>query len=131
MEYWNEGDRAFAFFDEDEYFYPATIVKIDGDDIYIRFDTGEEEWTSSDYLEEFKVAEDEEVECKSARDDLYYDVVVLDVDGDRVEVEYGNETTEWTTLNRLRFYIDEGWFLQSCSTRLANGQTEFLIIRGL
>ena len=108
MEYWNEGDRAFAFFDEDEYFYPATIVKIDGDDIYIRFDTGEEEWTSSDYLEEFKVAEDEEVECKSARDDLYYDVVVLDVDGDRVEVEYSNETTEWTTLNRLRFYIDEG-----------------------
>ncbi|MBI2332318.1 MAG: hypothetical protein HYU84_09210 [Chloroflexi bacterium] len=107
MEYWNEGDRAFAFWDEDEYFYPATIIKIDGDDIYIRFDSGEEEWTSADYLEEFKVEEDEEVECKSARDDLYYDVVVVGVDGERVEVEYDDETTEWTTLNRLRFYIDE------------------------
>ena len=107
MEYWNEGNRAFAFFDEDEYFYPATIVKIDGDDIYIRFDTGEEEWTSSDYLEEFLVEPDEEVECKSANDGLYYDVVVLGVDGERVQVEYENETTEWTEMNRLRFYIDE------------------------
>lgn len=108
MEYWNEGDRVFAYFDEDEYFYPATIIKIDGDDIYVRFDTGEEEWTNADYLEEYKVVEDEEVECQSTKDDLYYDVTVVSVDGDRVEVEYDDETREWTTLRRLRFYIDEG-----------------------
>lgn len=107
MEYWNEGDRVFAYFDEDEYFYPATIIKIDGDDIYVRFDTGEEEWTNADYLEEYKVAEDEEVECQSAKDNLYYDVTVVDVDGDRVEVEYDDETREWTTLARLRFYMEE------------------------
>ncbi|MBK9207598.1 MAG: hypothetical protein IPL71_04560 [Anaerolineales bacterium] len=40
MEYWNEGDRTFAFWDDDEYFYPATILSIEGDDISIRFDTG-------------------------------------------------------------------------------------------
>jgi hypothetical protein len=107
MEYWTEGGRTFAFWDEDEYFYPATIITIEGDDIFIRFDTGEEEWTNADYLEEFLVEVDDEVECKSAKDDLYYDVVVLDVDGDRVEVEYENETTEWTTLSRLRFFVDE------------------------
>lgn len=107
MEHWNEGDRAFAYWDADEYFYPATIIKIEGDDIYIRFDTGEEEWTDSDFLEVFEVEADEQVECKSAKDDQYYDVVVLDVDGDRVEVEYEDETTEWTTLSRLRFYLDE------------------------
>jgi hypothetical protein len=107
MDYWTEGNRAFAFWDEDEYFYPATIVTIDGDDIFVRFDTGEEEWTSADYLEEFIVEVDEEVECKSVQDNLYYDVVVLDVDGDRVEVEYEDETTEWSTLSRLRFFIDE------------------------
>jgi len=107
MKYWNEGQRAFAFFDEDEYFYPATILQIDGDDIYIRFDTGEEEWTSSDYLEEYLVVANDEVECQSNQDDLFYDVTVLEVDGERVEVEYDNGTTEWTSLNRLRFYIDE------------------------
>ena len=42
MEYWSEGSRAFAFWDEDEYFYPATIVTIEGDDIFIRFETSEE-----------------------------------------------------------------------------------------
>jgi len=107
MEYWNEGDRTFAFWDEDEYFYPATIIKIEGDDIFIRFDTGEEEWTDSDYLEEFLVEVDDQVECKSIQDEMYYDVVVLDVDGDRVEVEYEDETTEWSTLSRLRFLVDE------------------------
>ncbi len=30
MDYWTEGNRAFAFWDEDEYFYPATIITIDG-----------------------------------------------------------------------------------------------------
>jgi hypothetical protein len=107
MEYWTEGNRAFAFWDEDEYFYPATIITIEGDDIFIRFDTGEEEWTDADYLEEFQVEVDDEVECKSAQDNLYYDVIVLSVDGERVEVEYEDETTEWTTLSRLRFFVDE------------------------
>lgn len=107
MEYWNEGDRTFAYWDEDEYFYPATIVKIEGDDIFIRFDTGEEEWTNSDFLEAFEVEVDEQVECKSAKDDQYYDVIVLNVDGDRVEVGYDDDTTEWSTLSRLRFYMDE------------------------
>jgi hypothetical protein len=107
MEYWTEGNRTFAFWDDDEYFYPATIITIDGDDIFVRFDTGEEEWTNVDYLEEFIVEVDDEIECKSAQDNLFYDVVVLDVDGDRVEVEYEDETTQWSTLSRLRFFVDE------------------------
>jgi len=107
MDYWTEGNRAFAFWDEDEYFYPATIVTIDGEDIFVRFDTGEEEWTTSDYLEEFLVEVDDEIECKSARDNLYYDVVVINLDGERVEVEYEDETTEWSALSRLRFFVDE------------------------
>jgi len=107
MDYWTEGNRAFAFWDEDEYFYPTTIIALDGEDIFIRFDTGEEEWTNADYLEEFIVEVDDEVECKSTQDNLYYDVTVLDVDGDRVEVEYEDETSEWSTLSRLRFFVDE------------------------
>jgi hypothetical protein len=107
MDYWTEGNRAFAFWDEDEYFYPATILTIEGDDIFIRFDTGEEEWTDADYLEEFLVEVDDEVESKSTQDNLYYDVIVLSVDGEQVEVEYEDGTTEWTTLSRLRFLVDE------------------------
>ena len=107
MDYWTEGNRAFAFWDEDEYFYPATIITIEDEDIFIRFDTGEEEWTDADYLEEFLVEVNDEVECKSAQDNLYYDVTVLDLDGERVEVEFEDGTTEWSTLSRLRFLVDE------------------------
>ncbi len=107
MDFWTIGSRAFAYWDEDEYFYPATIVTIDGDDIFVRFDTGEEEWTDAEYLEEFIVEVDDEVECKSTQDNLYYDVTILDIDGDRVEVGYEDDTTEWSSLSRLRFFIDE------------------------
>ena len=107
MNYWKEGERAFAFWDEDEYFYPATIVSIDGEDIYIHFDNGEEEWTEANYLEGYAVNINDQIECQSLRDDLYYDVVVKNVDGERVEVEYDDETTEWTTLDRLRFFVEE------------------------
>ena len=107
MEYWDIGDRVFAYWDDDDYFYPATILSIEEEDIYIRFDTGEEEWTQDEYLEEYAVAEDEEVECKAAKDDQYYDVTVRSADGDRVEVEFSDGSTEWTVLNRIRFYIEE------------------------
>ncbi|MBI3162762.1 MAG: hypothetical protein HYZ23_09640 [Chloroflexi bacterium] len=107
MDYWNEGDRAFAFWDEDEYFYPATVLKIEGGDVYIRFDSGEEEWTDPDSLDDYVAEMGEEVECKSAQDGMYYNVTVTDVDGDRAQVEYEDETTEWANLNRLRFYMDE------------------------
>lgn len=107
MDYWSEGDRVFAYWDEDDYFYPATILSIVDEDIFIHFDTGEEEWTQEEFLEEFAVSADEEVECRASKDDQYYDVTVLDADGDRVEVEFENGSTEWTTLNRIRFYIEE------------------------
>lgn len=107
MDYWNEGDRVYAYWDEDDYFYPATILEITEEDILIRFDTGEEEWTQADYLEEYAVSANEEVECKSAKDDMYYDVTVLAVNGDQVQVSFDDGSSEWTTLNRIRFYIEE------------------------
>jgi hypothetical protein len=106
MEYWSKGDRVYAYWDEDEYFYPAQILSIEDEDIHIRFDSGEEEWTTVDYVDEYSAKINQEVECQSAQDDLYYDVTIIGVDGDKVEVEYGNETTEWTTLDRLRFYVE-------------------------
>ncbi len=107
MDYWSEGDRVFAYRDEDDYFYPAVILNIAEEDIYIRFDTGEEEWTQEEYLEEYAVSPDEEVECKAAKDDQYYDVTVRSVDGDRLEVEFSDGSIEWSALNRVRFYIED------------------------
>ena len=107
MEYWDVGDRVFAYWDDDDYFYPATILEMEEEDIYIRFDTGEEEWTQADYLEEYATAAGEEVECKSAKDNQYYDVTVLNANGEQVEVEFDDGSTEWTTLNKIRLYIEE------------------------
>ena len=100
MEYWIEGNRAFAFWDEDEYFYPATIITIEGEDLFIRFDTGEEEWTDADYLEEFLVEVDDQVECKSAKDNLYYDVVILDVDESKMSPSASRSAAKSSLISR-------------------------------
>ena len=47
------------------------------------------------------------MECKSAEDNLYYDVTVLEVDGEKLKVEYEDGTTEWSTFPRIRFMVDE------------------------
>ncbi len=106
MEYWEVGHRAFAYWDEDEYFYPATIISIEGEDIFVRFDTGEEEWTDAEYLEEYMAEVGEEIECKYSQDDMYYSATILEVDGERIQVEFEDGVVEWSTLNRVRFYLD-------------------------
>lgn len=107
MEYWNVGDRAFAYWEADEYYYPATITEIEDEDIYIRYDTGEEAWTNSDYLQEMIVETGDLVESKWSEDGEYYAAEVLSVSGDQVQVQYEDGNEEWTTLNNLRAWYEE------------------------
>jgi hypothetical protein len=107
MEYWNVGDRAFAYWEADEYYYPATITQIEDENIYIRYDTGEEEWTSADYLEEMAVAPGDWVESKWSEDDDYYSAEVLTVSGNQLQVRYEDGTEEWTSLDNLRTWYEE------------------------
>ena len=72
----------------DQYYYPATLTQVEGDDIYIRYDTGEEEWTNSDYLAEMKVAVGDEVESKWSQDGEYYTAQVTAINGEQVHVVY-------------------------------------------
>jgi hypothetical protein len=107
MEYWNVGDRAFAYWEEDEYYYPATITQIDGDDIHVRYDTGEEEWTNNDYLAEMKVEVGDAVESQWSEDGEYYPAEVTAVNGEQVQVLYEDDSEEWTSINNLRAWYEE------------------------
>jgi len=107
MDYWIVGNRAFAYWEADQYYYPATITQVEGDDIYIRYDTGEEEWTNSDYLAEMKVAVGDEVESKWSQDGEYYTAQVTAINGEQVHVVYEDGNEEWTSINNLRTWYDE------------------------
>jgi hypothetical protein len=107
MEYWKVGDRAFAYWEADEYYYPATITDIEEDEIHIRYDSGEEEVTNADYLEDLTVEVGEEVECASAEDGEYYSAWIAEVTGEQVRVTYEDDTEETTTMSNIRNWYEE------------------------
>ena len=107
MDYWTVGNRVFAYWEADQYYYPATITQVEGDDIFIRYDTGEEEWTNSDYLAEMKVAVGDEVESKWSQDEEYYTAQVTAINGEQIHVVYEDGNEEWTSINNLRTWYDE------------------------
>jgi hypothetical protein len=101
-------DRVFAYSEDDEYYYPATITQIDGDAIYVRYDDGDEEWTEGDYLSDLAVEVGEEVESMWSEDEEYYPAEVLAVNGERVQIAWEeDDSEEWTTLSTLRSWDDE------------------------
>ena len=110
MDSWRAGDRALAFWDADGYWYPATIVSINRDgDIQIKYDDGDEEVTDADFLDDLIVAVGDYVEIKSADGDGYHEAEVLDVQGERIQVGYEDDSTEWTTVGSLRVPDWENW----------------------
>ena len=101
-------DRVFAYWEADEYYYPATITEIDGDSIYIRYDDGNEEWTESDYLSDLAVEVGEKVEAMWSEDERYYYAEVLAVKGEQVQVAWYDESgEEWVAMSALRSWDDE------------------------
>lgn len=101
-------NRVFAYSEDDEYYYPATITQIENDDINIRYDTGEEEWTNSDYLAELKVEVGDETEGMWSEDGEYYTAEVMEVSGDQVRITwYDDGSEEWVSINTLRTWDDE------------------------
>ncbi|MBX3014878.1 MAG: hypothetical protein KF832_25380 [Caldilineaceae bacterium] len=100
--------RVFAYWEDDEYYYPATVTKIENDDIYIRYDDGGEEWTTSDYLADLAVAVGDEIESMWSEDEEYYAAEVTEVRGEQVRITWDDdESEEWTTMSTLRTWDDE------------------------
>jgi hypothetical protein len=107
MTTWKVNDRAFAYWEEDGYWYSATITKINDDEITVRFDCdGAEEVVWDDFLDELAISVDDNVECLSAEDEEYYDAVIKQVKGNQILVEFEDDTTEWVDFSKLRLGSD-------------------------
>ncbi len=105
MSDWKIGDWAFVYYSDDEYWYPAEIVKIDGDSFKIRYDYDDsEEWVKADYLQEYSTYVGEKgAESWWEKDEEYYAVSVIEVRDEQVRIKHEDGTIEWTDLSNLRF----------------------------
>jgi hypothetical protein len=110
MESWHVGDRVLALWDADGYWYPATITSIDqSGDIEIKYDDGDQEVTDAEFLDDLVIEVGDYVECIPAGEDMFYEAEVLDVQGDRIQVGYEDDSAEWTTVGNLRLPDFETW----------------------
>ncbi len=102
---WSDGDWVFAYYDEDEYWYPAEIVRIEGNDVKVRYDYDDsKEVVTIDYLDEYSTFVGEKgAESYSDEDEAYYPVVIKEVNEENILVEYEDGSAEWTDLSYLRF----------------------------
>lgn len=96
------GERVFAYWEDDEYYYPAVITQSSGANLQVRFDDGNTADLTSDETMDWQVEVDDAVECQAAADGQYYDAVVKAVSGERVQVEYEDGSQEWSDLAHLR-----------------------------
>jgi ribosomal protein L40E len=69
---WKVGDRVLANWTHDEYWYPATIQTIDGERYYIRFDDGDKEWVTSDFLMRIDIEVGDRVHSRWKGGPYYY-----------------------------------------------------------
>lgn len=99
---WQIGDRVLANWKHDIYWYPATIRKIDGERIYVKFDDGDKEWTTAENLLEIDVEVGDRVHCRWQNGRRYYSGLVTSKEGETIYIHYDDGDKEETTINKIR-----------------------------
>lgn len=103
---WRIGDRVLAHWSHDSFWYPATVKKIEGERIYLRFDDGDKEWTHSEQLMKLEIKSGDRVYGRYKKGPAYYPGYIRNVQGEEIQVQYDDGDEEWTTLAMLRMVPD-------------------------
>lgn len=99
---WKVEDRVLANWTHDEFWYPANIRAIDGERIYIQFDDGDKEWTTSNFLMEIDIEVGDRVYGRWKGGDYYYPGRIGDKKGEKIFIRYDDGDREWTNINMVR-----------------------------
>jgi hypothetical protein len=99
---WKVEDRVLANWTHDDYWYPATIKSMDGERIYVHFDDGDKEWTTSDHLMSIDIEVGDRVHGRWNGGPIYYAGRVAQQEGEKIYIEYEDGDEEWTTISSVR-----------------------------
>ncbi len=96
------GARVFANWDQDEYYYPATIIDLRDSEAYIVYDDFTREWVPLSSLEPDTIGEGARIQVLWNGDEYYHDAVILQRLGFAIHVRYEDDTEEYTTIAHIR-----------------------------
>ncbi len=109
MSDWKVGDQVFAYWPEDDYWYPATVTGLDGEQVEVRYEDGTEEATTSEYVFDLDINPGDEAESLRSDVNEYSPAMVVNVNEDQVQVQYPDGFNEWVPVSSLRYPAENIW----------------------
>ncbi|HEU4328170.1 MAG TPA: hypothetical protein VFS21_33850 [Roseiflexaceae bacterium] len=101
---WKLDDRVLCKWSRDHCWYPATIRDLSGQRVFVGFDDGDQEWTTSGLLFDLDVPVGMRVQCYRPSIQQFSTGRVARKEGAEIVVEYDDGTTEDSNLSRIRIH---------------------------
>lgn len=95
------GDRVLGRWG-DGYWYPATVDRLDGDDLEVHFDDGDVARLGKERLRTIDWREGTRLQCNWKNQGRYFRATLAQREGERIEIAYDDGERETATLGRCR-----------------------------
>ncbi len=99
---WNVGDRVLVNWTGDDYWYPATIVTIDGSKYYVIYCDEDREWVTASRIAALDIQVGDRIECNWQNKGYYYEGKITVKKGDMIHISYDDGDQEDTTIEYIR-----------------------------
>jgi len=99
---WRVGDHALINWTGDGYWYPGTIVAIEGSEYYVVYDDGDREWVGSDRIRQDDLLVGTPVSANWLGGGIYYPGVIAERTGNAIVIHYDDGDVEATTIAAVR-----------------------------
>lgn len=97
------GSTVFANWSYDEFWYPATIEKIEGNKYFVKFQDEEGEWLLKEQVSFLAIKKGDKVFCKKEGNPVYRIAQVGKIKNGKVFVKYYDDSsTEWNSVKNVR-----------------------------
>ncbi|MFA5624264.1 MAG: tudor domain-containing protein [Bradymonadales bacterium] len=97
----DKGDRVLGLW-EDAYWYPATVVKIDGKILTLAFDDGDKATFDPERVNSLDWEAGDKVECRWPGDNKNYPGVLVKRNGDKVRIVYDDGDKADLSIDKCR-----------------------------
>jgi hypothetical protein len=98
---WEEGDRILAF-GRDGFWYPAVVLVIDGDRIFVNFLGSRHAWLLPEEIQPLRFRIGQRVQCRKDAGEEFLDADILEVSGEVLRVRYANGDEEQSLIRLTR-----------------------------
>jgi hypothetical protein len=99
---WSKGSRVLAQQPKDQYWYPATVLSAEGDEVEVHFEDGSADSLDGKQVLPLTLTIGNKVESNFQGGGAYYPGQITKQDGDKVFIHYNDGDEEWTTMSQVR-----------------------------